>query len=247
MPADQETIRYTGFSAPTKRASRSCRARCSAAVPVALLRRWQRRHPHRSGSRNQPAEFTETRFPCWWRSSPCARIPAAPASAAAVSATRSITGRWSIAAPSSPPTGAARLLWAHGGKAGEPFCVTVDLDGAARELGGLVDGEPVLAGQICGGHHRRRRLGRSARARSGAGALRRGRRPGFRRARTRRLRRGTGGECRRPRGGRAGTAERRVTLRASARSSPMIDRARASRKCCAANFDRACVEWFSMI
>ena len=36
----------------------------------------------------------------------------------------------------------------NGGKAGEPFCVTVDLDGEARELGGLVDGEPVLAGQI---------------------------------------------------------------------------------------------------
>jgi N-methylhydantoinase B len=35
-----------------------------------------------------------------------------------------------------------------GGKAGEPFCVTVDVDGEARELGGLVDGEPVLKGQI---------------------------------------------------------------------------------------------------
>jgi N-methylhydantoinase B len=36
----------------------------------------------------------------------------------------------------------------NGGMAGEPFCVTVDIEGAPRELGGLVDGEPVLAGQI---------------------------------------------------------------------------------------------------
>ncbi|HEY7944469.1 MAG TPA: hydantoinase B/oxoprolinase family protein, partial [Casimicrobiaceae bacterium] len=36
----------------------------------------------------------------------------------------------------------------NGGKAGKPFCVTVDADGAPRDLGGLVDGEPVLAGQI---------------------------------------------------------------------------------------------------
>jgi N-methylhydantoinase B len=35
-----------------------------------------------------------------------------------------------------------------GGAAGRPFCVTVDLEGAPRELGGLVDGEPVLAGQV---------------------------------------------------------------------------------------------------
>jgi N-methylhydantoinase B len=36
----------------------------------------------------------------------------------------------------------------NGGKAGLPFCVTVDIEGAPRDLGGLVDGEPVLAGQI---------------------------------------------------------------------------------------------------
>ena len=36
----------------------------------------------------------------------------------------------------------------NGGKAGQPFCVTVDLEGEARDLGGLVDGEPVLAGQV---------------------------------------------------------------------------------------------------
>jgi N-methylhydantoinase B len=36
----------------------------------------------------------------------------------------------------------------NGGKAGAPFCVTVDIEGKAHDLGGLVDGEPVLAGQI---------------------------------------------------------------------------------------------------
>jgi N-methylhydantoinase B len=35
-----------------------------------------------------------------------------------------------------------------GGRAGEPFCVTVDLSGAAKKLGGLVDGEPLKAGQV---------------------------------------------------------------------------------------------------
>ena len=36
----------------------------------------------------------------------------------------------------------------NGGEAGLPFCVTVDIEGEPRDLGGLVDGEPVLAGQI---------------------------------------------------------------------------------------------------
>ena len=35
-----------------------------------------------------------------------------------------------------------------GGKAGQPFCVTVDLHGKAKDLGGLVDGEPLAAGQV---------------------------------------------------------------------------------------------------
>jgi N-methylhydantoinase B len=36
----------------------------------------------------------------------------------------------------------------NGGKAGQPFCVTVDAEGSGYDLGGLVDGEPVLKGQI---------------------------------------------------------------------------------------------------
>ena len=41
-----------------------------------------------------------------------------------------------------------KLYGVKGGKAGQPFCVTVDLDGAAKDLGGLVDGEPLKAGQV---------------------------------------------------------------------------------------------------
>jgi N-methylhydantoinase B len=36
----------------------------------------------------------------------------------------------------------------NGGAAGEPFRVSVDIEGTPRELGGLVDGEPVRAGEI---------------------------------------------------------------------------------------------------
>src|SRR4029079_8113526 len=36
----------------------------------------------------------------------------------------------------------------NGGQSGLPFCVLVDIEGTPRDLGGLVDGEPVLAGQI---------------------------------------------------------------------------------------------------
>src|SRR5258708_21909394 len=36
----------------------------------------------------------------------------------------------------------------NGGKAGQSFCVTVDAEGESYDLGGLVDGEPVLKGQV---------------------------------------------------------------------------------------------------
>src|SRR5207245_2265147 len=36
----------------------------------------------------------------------------------------------------------------NGGQAGQPFCVTVDTEAAPRDLGGLVDGEPVRAGEV---------------------------------------------------------------------------------------------------
>jgi N-methylhydantoinase B len=36
----------------------------------------------------------------------------------------------------------------NGGKAGQPFCVTVDAEAEGYDLGGLVDGESVLKGQV---------------------------------------------------------------------------------------------------
>src|ERR1700687_4823535 len=36
----------------------------------------------------------------------------------------------------------------NGAKAGQPFCVTIDAEGEGYDLGGLVDGEPVLKGQV---------------------------------------------------------------------------------------------------
>ncbi|MET0680605.1 MAG: hydantoinase B/oxoprolinase family protein, partial [Burkholderiales bacterium] len=100
-------------------------------------------------SRNQPAEFTENRFPVIVE-----RLGLSIDSGGAgehrgglgydkhyrvlvdchtiVTADRVRLGCYGVA----------------GGKAGEPFCVTVDLHGAAKALGGLVDGAPVKAGQV---------------------------------------------------------------------------------------------------
>ena len=86
-------------------ASRSSPARFWAAAPAAAT----------TPTATTPSTSCRTRatsrpnsprrdFRCWSRSSRCAPIPAAPASAAAGSATRSTTARWSTAAPSSPPT-----------------------------------------------------------------------------------------------------------------------------------------------
>jgi N-methylhydantoinase B len=150
MPADQETIRYTGFygTSPDGRSFLSREvlgggsggryyADGSDAIHIV------------PDSRNQPAEFTETRFPllveklalrtdsggagkrrgglgyekCYRALVDCRTI---------VTADRVRLGCYGV----------------NGGKAGLPFCVTVDVEGAPRDLGGLVDGEPVLAGQI---------------------------------------------------------------------------------------------------
>jgi N-methylhydantoinase B len=150
MPADQETIRYTGFygTDPQGRAflSREVLGGGSGG-------RW-----YADGndaihivpdSRNQPAEFTENRFPVIVE-----KLGLRTDSGGAgqrrgglgydkhyrvlvdchtiVTADRVRLGCYGVA----------------GGRAGEPFCVTVDLHGKAKELGGLVDGEPVKAGQV---------------------------------------------------------------------------------------------------
>jgi N-methylhydantoinase B len=150
MPADQETIRYTGFygNDPQGRPFLS-----REVIGGGSGGRW-----YADGndaihivpdSRNQPAEFTENRFPVIVE-----KLGLRTDSGGAgqrrgglgydkhyrvlvdchtiVTADRVRLGCYGVA----------------GGRAGEPFCVTVDLHGKAKALGGLVDGEPVKAGQI---------------------------------------------------------------------------------------------------
>jgi N-methylhydantoinase B len=100
-------------------------------------------------SRNQPAEFTETRFPLLVE-----KLALRTDSGGAGKRRgglgyekhyRALVDCRTIVTADRVRLGCYGL---NGGKAGEPFCVTVDFAGEARELGGLVDGEPVLKGQI---------------------------------------------------------------------------------------------------
>lgn len=150
MPADQETIRYTGFYGLDKSdepfLSREVIGGGSGGRYYADGNDAIHIVPD---SRNQPAEFTETKFPLlverlalrtdsggaglrrgglgydkWYRALvDCRTI---------VTADRVKLGCYGVA----------------GGKAGKPFLVTIDPEGSPRQLGGLVDGAPVAAGEI---------------------------------------------------------------------------------------------------
>ncbi len=150
MPADQETIRYTGFygrdadgneflSREVLGGGSGGRYYADGSDVIHIV----------PDSRNQPAEFSETRFPvlveklALWTDSggpgyrrgglgyekeyrvlvDCHTI---------VTADRVRLGCYGI----------------KGGKAGQPFGVYVDAEGRNEKLGGLVDGEPLLAGQL---------------------------------------------------------------------------------------------------
>jgi N-methylhydantoinase B len=150
MPADQETIRYTGFygTVPQGRAflSREVLGGGSGG-------RW-----YADGndaihivpdSRNQPAEFTENRFPV------IVEKLGLRADSGGAGKRRGGLGydkhyRVLVDCHTIVTADRVRLgcYGVAGGRAGEPFCVTVDLHGKAKELGGLVDGEPVKAGQV---------------------------------------------------------------------------------------------------
>ena len=100
-------------------------------------------------SRNQPAEFTETRFPL------VVEKLALRTDSGGAGRRRGGLGydkhyRALVDCRTIVTADRVRLgcYGVNGGKAGMPFCVTVDAEGAAHDLGGLVDGEPVLAGQI---------------------------------------------------------------------------------------------------
>ena len=100
-------------------------------------------------SRNQPAEFTETRFPLLVE-----KLALRTDSGGAGKRRgglgyekhyRALVDCRTIVTADRVRLGCYGL---NGGKAGQPFCVTVDAEGAAVDLGGLVDGEPVLNGQV---------------------------------------------------------------------------------------------------
>jgi N-methylhydantoinase B len=100
-------------------------------------------------SRNQPAEFTETRFPL------LVEKLALRTDSGGAGQRRGGLGyekhyRALVDCRAIVTADRVRLgcYGVNGGKAGQPFCVTVDVEGAPRDLGGLVDGEPVLAGQV---------------------------------------------------------------------------------------------------
>jgi N-methylhydantoinase B len=100
-------------------------------------------------SRNQPAEFTETRFPLLVE-----KLALRTDSGGAGKRRgglgydkhyRALVDCRTIVTADRVRLGCYGL---NGGQAGTPFCVTVDAAGVPHDLGGLVDGEPVLAGQI---------------------------------------------------------------------------------------------------
>ncbi len=107
MPADQETIRYTGFyGTDLQGQSFLSREVLGGGAPAAVITLTVTTPftscPTRAISR---PNIPRRNFRCWWRSWRCAPIQAVPASAAAVRVTKSTTGRWSIAISSSPRTG----------------------------------------------------------------------------------------------------------------------------------------------
>jgi N-methylhydantoinase B len=150
MPADQETIRYTGFY------GRDQEGRPFLSREVLGGGSGGRYYADGSDvihivpdSRNQPAEFTENRFPVIVE-----KLALATDSGGAGKRRgglgyekhyRVLVDCFTIVTADRVRLGCYGL---NGGKAGRPFCVTVDLHGCAKDLGGLVDGEPLAAGQV---------------------------------------------------------------------------------------------------
>jgi N-methylhydantoinase B len=150
MPADQETIRYTGFygNGPdgTPFLSREVLGGGSGGRHYADGNDAIHIVPD---SRNQPAEFTENRFPVVVERLALSR------DSGGAGKRRGGLGyekhyRVLVDCHTIVTADRVRLgcYGVNGGRAGKPFCVTVDLHGRAKDLGGLVDGEPLAAGQV---------------------------------------------------------------------------------------------------
>lgn len=150
MPADQETIRYTGFYGTDLEGkpflSREVLGGGSGGRHYADGNDAIHIVPD---SRNQPAEFTETRFPLIVE-----KLALRPDSGGAGECRgglgyekhyRALVDCHTIVTADRVRLGCYGV---NGGLAGQPFSVTVDADGDPRRLGGLVDAEPVKAGQL---------------------------------------------------------------------------------------------------
>jgi N-methylhydantoinase B len=150
MPADQETIRYTGFfgvdAAGEPFLSREVLGGGSGGRSYADGNDAIHIVPD---SRNQPAEFTETRFPLLVEKL-ALRIDSGGAGKRRGGLGYDKHYRPLVDCRVIVTADRVRLgcYGVNGGKAGKPFAVTVDLEGSPRDLGGLVDGEPVVAGQL---------------------------------------------------------------------------------------------------
>ncbi len=150
MPADQETIRYTGFfgedlegrpflSREVLGGGSGGRYYADGNDAIHIV----------PDSRNQPAEFTETRFPLLVETL-ALRMDSGGAGKRRGGLGYEKHYRALVDCRTIVTADRVRLgcYGVNGGKAGRPFCVTVDVEGAPRDLGGLVDGEPVRKGQL---------------------------------------------------------------------------------------------------
>ena len=150
MPADQETIRYTGFfgldavgepflSREVLGGGSGGRSYADGNDAIHIV----------PDSRNQPAEFTETRFPLLVEKL-ALRIDSGGAGKRRGGLGYDKHYRPLVDCRVIVTADRVRLgcYGVNGGKAGKPFAVTVDLEGSPRDLGGLVDGEPVTAGKL---------------------------------------------------------------------------------------------------
>jgi len=150
MPADQETIRYTGFFGENLEGrpflSREVLGGGSGGRYYADGNDAVHIVPD---SRNQPAEFTETRFPLLVETL-ALRMDSGGAGKRRGGLGYEKHYRALVDCRTIVTADRVRLgcYGVNGGKAGRPFCVTVDVEGAPRDLGGLVDGEPVRKGQL---------------------------------------------------------------------------------------------------
>lgn len=150
MPADQETIRYTGFygkdpegrpflSREVLGGGSGGRYYADGSDVIHIV----------PDSRNQPAEFTENRFPVIVEKLALATDSGGPGKHRGglgyEKHYRVLVDCHTIVTADRVRLGCYGV---NGGRAGQPFCVTVDLHGRAKDLGGLVDGEPLAAGEV---------------------------------------------------------------------------------------------------